>query len=145
VVLTGPRNRTGVDQAASWLFPPIKRTSLQLPTKTDHFKAVFQCFSRVRSTEPSEFMERATGIELYSQILSLNNARRCRHSKSQLVPNGAAFVALDLTETESGNYFSLRETSSAAFPLSVVSPCMSSTIIAYRRLRVSTLTPARVM
>ncbi len=29
------------------------------------------------------------GIELYSQILSLNNARRCRHSKSQLVPSGA--------------------------------------------------------
>jgi hypothetical protein len=26
------------------------------------------------------------GIELYSQILSLNNARRCRLSKSQLVP-----------------------------------------------------------
>ncbi len=29
------------------------------------------------------------GIEFYSQILSLNNARRCRHSKSQLAPNGA--------------------------------------------------------
>jgi hypothetical protein len=29
------------------------------------------------------------GIELYSQILSLNNARRCRLSKSQLVPSGA--------------------------------------------------------
>jgi hypothetical protein len=28
------------------------------------------------------------GIELYSQILSLNNVRRCRHSKSQLVPGG---------------------------------------------------------
>jgi hypothetical protein len=34
-------------------------------------------------------LERAMGIELYSQILSLNNARRCRHSKSQLVPSGA--------------------------------------------------------
>jgi hypothetical protein len=29
------------------------------------------------------------GIELYSQILSFNNARRCRRSKSQLVPIGA--------------------------------------------------------
>jgi hypothetical protein len=29
------------------------------------------------------------GIELYSQILSLNNAGRCRLSKSQLVPSGA--------------------------------------------------------
>jgi hypothetical protein len=38
------------DQAARSLFPPIERTSLQLPTKTGHFKAVFQCFSRVRST-----------------------------------------------------------------------------------------------
>jgi hypothetical protein len=47
------------DQAARSLFPPIERTSLQLPTKTGHFKAVFQCFSRVRSTESSEFMERA--------------------------------------------------------------------------------------
>jgi len=52
------------DQAARSLFPPIERTSLQLPTKTGHFKAVFQCFSRVRSTESSEFMERAMGIEL---------------------------------------------------------------------------------
>jgi hypothetical protein len=77
------------DQAARSLFPPIERTSLQLPTKTGHFKAVFQCFSRVRSTESSEVMERAMGIELYSQILSLNNARRCRHSKGQLVPSGA--------------------------------------------------------
>ena len=30
------------------------------------------------------------GIELYPQILSLNNARRCRHSKRQLVPHGAS-------------------------------------------------------
>ena len=29
------------------------------------------------------------GIELYSQILSLNNVRRCRRSKGQLVPSGA--------------------------------------------------------
>jgi hypothetical protein len=56
------------DQAARSLFPPIERTSLQLPTKTGHFKAVFQCFSRVRSTESSEFMERAMGIEPTSEV-----------------------------------------------------------------------------
>ena len=47
------------DQAGRSLFPPIERTSLQLPTKTGHFKAAFQCFSR----ESSEFMEQAMGIE----------------------------------------------------------------------------------
>ena len=44
------------------LFPPID-DSLQLPTKTGNFKAVFQCFTRVRSTESSEFMERTMGID----------------------------------------------------------------------------------
>jgi|SRR5579864_5498766 hypothetical protein len=46
---------------------------------------------------------------------------------------------------KSGDYTGLGETSSTGFPFSFVSPCISSTIIAYRRLRVSTLTPARVM
>jgi len=61
------------DQAARSLFPPIERTSLQLPTKTGHFKAVFQCFSRVRSTESSEFMERAMGIEPTSEAWEVLN------------------------------------------------------------------------
>jgi hypothetical protein len=56
---------------SSWpgsLFPPIERTSLQLPTKTGHLKGVFQCFSRVRSTESSEYMERAMGIGMFKGI-----------------------------------------------------------------------------
>src|SRR5262249_14231544 len=59
---SGPRNRTGVIKRPDPV-PPIERTSLQLPTKTGHFKAVFQCFSRVRSTESSGFLERSIGIE----------------------------------------------------------------------------------
>ena len=61
------------DQAARSLFPPIERTSLQLPTKTADFKAVFQCFGRVRSTESSEFMERAMGIEPTSEAWEVLN------------------------------------------------------------------------
>ena len=38
------------------------------------------------------------GIELYSQILSLNNARRCRRSKSQLVPSGAKHLSTGISE-----------------------------------------------
>ena len=58
-------------------------------SKIGEFRGDFGSGKPVRSTESSEFMERAMGIELYSQILSLNNARRCRRSKSQLVPSGA--------------------------------------------------------
>lgn len=37
----------------------------------------------------SVLLDRAMGIELHSQILSLNTARRYHRSKSQLVPSGA--------------------------------------------------------
>ena len=43
------------------------------------------------------------GIELYSKILSLNTARRCRPSKSQLVPNGANFFNTVLYLAGSGS------------------------------------------
>jgi hypothetical protein len=39
------------------------------------------------------------GIELVSQILSLNNARRCRHSKNQLVSSGASFRCSPASDT----------------------------------------------
>jgi hypothetical protein len=46
-------------------FPPIRRAYHQLPTKTGHLhlQGVFQRFSRVRSNESSEVVERAMGIE----------------------------------------------------------------------------------
>jgi hypothetical protein len=61
-------------------FPPIDEASHQLPTKTRHPRGVFQRFSRVRSTESSEVMERAMGIEPTSEaweasILPLYDAR----------------------------------------------------------------------
>ena len=42
------------------------------------------------------------GIELYSQILSLNNARRCRLSTSQLVPSGAKLMKVGSTNSCGG-------------------------------------------
>jgi|HubBroStandDraft_6_1064221.scaffolds.fasta_scaffold12103_4 hypothetical protein len=61
-------------------FPPIRWANHQLPTKTGHSDGVFQRFSRVRSTESSEVMERAMGIEPTSEaweasILPLYDAR----------------------------------------------------------------------
>jgi hypothetical protein len=61
-------------------FPPIRWAYHQLPTKTGHLQRVFQRFSRVRSTESSEVMERAMGIEPTSEaweasILPLYDAR----------------------------------------------------------------------
>jgi hypothetical protein len=54
-------------------FPPIRWAYHQLPTKTGHLQGVFQRFSRVRSTESSEVMERAMGIEPTSQAWEVLN------------------------------------------------------------------------
>jgi hypothetical protein len=59
---------------------PIQSGSVQPASKTGCFKRVFQKLSRVRSTEPSGFMERAMGIEPTSEaweasILPLYDAR----------------------------------------------------------------------
>ena len=42
-------------------FPPIRWGYHQLPTKTGHLQSAFERFSRVRSNESSEAMERAMG------------------------------------------------------------------------------------
>jgi hypothetical protein len=65
-------------------------SSLEHPwNKIDHLKGNFGFFPGARATESTRFLERAMGIELLSQILSLGTARRYHRSSSQLVPSGA--------------------------------------------------------
>ena len=68
-------------------------------SKIGEFRGDFGSGKPVKPTASTGFMERAMGIELYSQILSLNNARRCRRSKSQLVPSGAKLMKVGSTNS----------------------------------------------
>jgi len=55
--------------------------------KTLQFRGVFQRLPEVKAIE-SSFLERAMGIELYPEILSLSKQAVTSRSASQLLPNG---------------------------------------------------------
>jgi hypothetical protein len=76
---------TGPVETTSWLW------------RRPHTVVQFWDAISLTSTASTGFMERAMGIELYSQTLSLNNARRCRRSQSQLVPSGAKLKLVQQT------------------------------------------------
>jgi len=54
-------------------FGPIDFNSVQLRSKTVHFRVEFEQASRVKPIDPSRFLERAMGIEPTSEAWEASN------------------------------------------------------------------------